>query len=644
MNNDCNYLCGAKARTLPVIILMFLSLTYATNNTVALMDIHSLTRDAVSDINISYNFGFVEEDFRGNLRPNTTVTNSSVLTKYLFPTCEEPPITSSVSYLWIIAVQWFTFELTSIIFFKRNLGRFFPGIFRYFTFISSLFFFVKRTQIFVDAFDCTTTESGLEINISEEDEIVESPPAPRSKSVDPFQYLDPNSPYNVGVRRAKQEYRRKRKIQDNIATTEKRIKLTNDRRDRRSFEELSIRQIDRSQRYSLFRTESGIMDMLPNEAPWAMFLYDAIATLFSDEDIDTKVYMIQSGLYSLADMTPEQDVVLSVVLKIILYASKERTESYDLDTHLQALEDALRAEIAKYDVYRLVMLINDFHSLFNICLKAKNVTTIIKVAGNIFDKHTDDIYKNKQFLNAIKLTAPAFDMWMKKQGVFSTEAALGDIADQIDDFGTAPLFKHIKNLYSSMAAMHYLPDDLSSFLQDRFGMSECGSGASAYKTIFTSSLRICDELEEFIRGNKSLQDLIFGNRDLANVMDASKDIIANRHRTYIGQERDGYIDATLYLKDVINNISLLETLMNRVKKNSRTKDACRSLLVTLKVIEEEVNTSIMAARRDPPFSMALIGPPGIGKGNLMTMFFATLANVDKIKFSQDLIFAVPQTY
>ena len=462
--------------------------------------------------------------------------------------------------------------------------------------------------------------------------------------VDAFQYLDPNSSYNLGVKRAKSAYRQKRKREDNIYNTTKRIKTTNERRERRSFPELSIREIDRSSRYGLFRTESGFVDKLPDWTPWALFAYDSLVTLYSDEDIETKIVTIQSGLYTLAEMTPEQDVFMSAIIKIILYASKPKTESNSIDEHLLALERVLRSEIEKYDITRVIMLLNDCHSFFKVCLTAKNMTTIIKLAGNISSKHTAQLHENPSFLHAFKLLAPIIDKWMKRESVFSTEAYFGDVADQLDDFGTSPLFKYIRTMLSSMSALHYMPENVDTFLKDRFGYDDCGSSYNAFRILSLASLRICDELEEFLRGNKSLHDLIFGNRDLANAMDAAKDIIAERHRTYIGQERHGYVKAALYLKDVKSQISTLTTLMEGVRKNSKAKDTCRSLLVTLKVIDEEVNTSILAARRDPPFSFALIGPPGIGKGNLMTMFFATLSNVDKIKFAQDLIFAVPQTF
>nr|ULF99932.1 MAG: polyprotein [Marnaviridae sp.] len=180
----------------------------------------------------------------------------------------------------------------------------------------------------------------------------------------------------------------------------------------------------------------------------------------------------------------------------------------------------------------------------------------------------------------------------------------------------SPAYTALRDLALSLMSLRLFSADHTFLLKKYLGKPKACSVLETIQDVFKSMSRLV-RIGELLNKGVAIHDALLADDPYSEFLKRSKGVLACKEFLYVGLPKEGYVDATEWLrecKDLVRVGKLLQT-----KLNSRT---CAHSTISAKLVEleratEDAHRFLMRKPRLTPVGVIIEGDPGIGKSGLI---------------------------
>jgi len=195
----------------------------------------------------------------------------------------------------------------------------------------------------------------------------------------------------------------------------------------------------------------------------------------------------------------------------------------------------------------------------------------------------------------------------------------------------------IRNVVLTLASFHFFDKDIAHKLYDYFGKPVAMTVMEAIQMCLDSITTLLRVLDLVLDG-VPITTAMFSGNPLTIAFENTKILLVYKDRLYSAMPVPGYMDRSVWcvqVNELINFFSAMKAKTNPIKKEGRE---ISEAIMSLTKAYLDIRCKVLAEGRRAPFAIQVVGPPCIGKTQVVYGLFGMHCKVVKRVFKRNMVY------
>lgn len=282
-------------------------------------------------------------------------------------------------------------------------------------------------------------------------------------------------------------------------------------------------------------------------------------------------------------------------------------------------------------VYNLINSLFSSQVRYHYVLGSLSVAAIVKCFSAISRYFETPITFENKTWEEIETIIPNFD----KGDEMGT--SIGKIKGFFTTIIQSPLANAIKVAISHIVSLRYFPPELAEKVNTFLGKPKSGSSLDVCVDIMSSMECIIRAGERFAAG-VPFSRVLFSGSPVEDAVATINMLLPYKDFLIYGAPVDGMMPAEEFLAMLLPAIQLLEAKVAKIPILKRQTSYYADYMHKGKSAQIEVEARLLGESRITPLAFALVGPPGIGKGHILNVLYATVAKALNLRYRDNMVY------
>ncbi len=292
--------------------------------------------------------------------------------------------------------------------------------------------------------------------------------------------------------------------------------------------------------------------------------------------------------------------------------------------------DALHSLMLPMSAY-LYQLYRSRTALDGVVASVQFVNAVYPEGNEAFVRFTKSLY---EYL-------PVFSIFSDQNNEIHTESlsdGVQEVQVTLNRLLSSELVTALRTIVLSAASFKFFDKDVAQKMFQMFGKPEKKmSIIEVLDSVISQLVSLLRVGENYIAGS-SIKEILLAADPIVEFNRAAYDILAYEGRIYVGMPVFGKM----------NQMEFARRVKELIETGEKLKSKCNRALSTSKTLCENLNklysaaitirTSMNTGMRPTPYGIAIIGPPGIGKANLVNYFASIVTKVLGFEYSPTMMY------